>query len=73
MFRNEKVRPITYKPDFIGDGWIVELKGFGNESWPLRLKLWKKYMEDFKLPHEYFVLKTQQDCLKFIAAIKEED
>lgn len=73
MFRNEKVRPIKYTPDFVGNGWIVEIKGWGNEQWALRVKLWKKYMEDNNMPHEYFVLTTQQDCLKFIAAIQEED
>lgn len=73
QFRTEKVRPITYTPDFQGEGWIVELKGWSNDSWPLRLKLWKKYMEDNNMPQEYFVLRTQQDCLKFIKAIKEED
>lgn len=40
-YLGEKLRPITYCPDFIGNGFIVECKGFANESFPLRFKLFK--------------------------------
>jgi len=39
---NKKVLPITYTPDFIGKGWIVECKGFANESFPMKWKMFKK-------------------------------
>jgi hypothetical protein len=35
-FGNEKVRPITYKPDFVGNRWVMEIKGFASDSFPLR-------------------------------------
>ena len=35
------VRSITYTPDFVGDKWVIETKGFvpSNHSFPLRWKL----------------------------------
>ena len=42
---NKKVLPITYTPDFIGPGYIIECKGRANESFPLRWKLFKSYVQ----------------------------
>lgn len=28
----EKIRPITYTPDFTGDSYIIECKGFSNDA-----------------------------------------
>ena len=39
---NEKIRPITYTPDFIGNEWILETKGIANELFPMRWKLIKR-------------------------------
>ena len=40
----KKVQPIKYKPDFIGEGFIIETKGYANETFPLRWKLFKKML-----------------------------
>jgi hypothetical protein len=37
----KKVLPITYTPDFIGDGFIIETKGYANESFPMKWKMMK--------------------------------
>jgi hypothetical protein len=39
-----KVRPMTYTPDFVGDKWIIECKGFANEQWSLKRKLIKLFL-----------------------------
>ena len=36
----------TYTPDFIGDKWIIECKGYGNDIWKYKLKLFKYLMKD---------------------------
>jgi hypothetical protein len=38
------VRPITYTPDFSGllGEWIIETKGYANDSFPIKWKLYKK-------------------------------
>ena len=41
----EKIRPITYLPDFIGKGFVVECKGLIGDSFPLRYKLFKYYLK----------------------------
>ena len=43
---NKKVLNLKYTPDFVGDDFIIETKGRANESFPLRWKLFKKWMHD---------------------------
>lgn len=40
-FNGEKVRKMTYTPDFVGDGFVIECKGMANDAFPLRWKLFK--------------------------------
>lgn len=48
-YLGEKIRPITYLPDFIGKykdyKFIVECKGLMGDSFPLRYKLFKHYLK----------------------------
>lgn len=70
-FESKKVRPITYTPDFIGDKIIVELKGaIINESFPLRFKLFKKYMVDNKINKKLYLLKNQKQVNEALEEIK---
>lgn len=43
---NKKHRGISYTPDFIGDGFIIECKGRANESFPIRWKLFKNLIKN---------------------------
>ena len=43
---HKTIRKISYTPDFIGDGFIIECKGRPNESFPIRWKLFKKFAAD---------------------------
>ena len=42
----KKILPITYTPDFVGKGFVIECKGHANESFPLRWKLFKLLIKD---------------------------
>ena len=42
---NKKILPIKYTPDFISDSFIIECKGRANESFPMRWKMFKKYVK----------------------------
>ena len=44
-FMGEKIRPITYLPDFIGKGFVVECKGLVGDAFHLRFKLFKYYLK----------------------------
>ena len=60
---NKKVLNITYTPDFIGKGFIIETKGRANESFPLRWKLFKKLMNDRKIgSFTLYKPQNQKEC-----------
>ena len=42
---NKKILPIKYTPDFVSHSFIIECKGRANESFPMRWKLFKKYVK----------------------------
>ena len=44
-YLGENIRAITYLPDFIGQGFVVECKGLMGDSFPLRYKLFKYYLK----------------------------
>ena len=44
-YLGENIRAITYLPDFVGRGFIVECKGLMGDSFPLRWKLFKYYLK----------------------------
>ena len=40
----KKVLGIKYTPDFIGDNFIIECKGRANDAFPLRWKMFKRFV-----------------------------
>ena len=48
--QNNNIRAITYTPDFVGTHnkklFIIETKGNPNDAFPIRWKLFKKYLHD---------------------------
>ena len=69
-FSGKKIRAITYLPDFVGYDFIVECKGFANESWPLREKLFKYYMNRFLPNHRFYLVHTQKEVDAMIDELK---
>ena len=43
---NKRVNAITYKPDFVGENFIIETKGLRTESFNLRFKLFKQWVQE---------------------------
>ena len=41
---NKKILPIKYTPDFVSEWFIIECKGRANESFPMRWKLFKRFI-----------------------------
>jgi len=68
-----KIRNITYTPDFVDPNgkWIIEVKGFANDVFPLKWKLIKKHLQDSgeDIPILYLP-KNQGQVLKVIDMIK---
>jgi len=42
---SDKVRPITYTPDFVGLDWIIETKGMRTPDFDIKWKLLKKELK----------------------------
>ena len=59
---NRKILGIKYTPDFIGSDLIIECKGRHNESFPIRWKLFKKYVA-YKMPkYSLYKPQNQKEC-----------
>ena len=67
----KKVLPIKYTPDFVSDSFIIECKGRANESFPLRWKMFKKYVNDNLKHVTLYKPQNQKECDKVIELIKE--
>ena len=71
IFNEQKIRAITYLPDFVGFGFIIECKGFPNEAWPLREKLFKYYLSNSMPNFKFYVVHTQKEVDAMIKEIKQ--
>ena len=67
---SNKIRAITYTPDFVGPGYIIECKGRPNESFPLRWKLFKRYVEDH-ICATLYKPQNQKECEETVRLIKQ--
>ena len=72
-FGEKKYRPMTYLPDFVGDGFIIECKGFGNELFPMRWKLFKRYLMLNNLDYDLYICKNKKEINDLIYDIKRKE
>lgn len=71
--KGSKIRAITYTPDFVDPNgkWIVETKGYANESFPLRWKLFKKHLKDTKQQYVLFMPRNKAQVDEVVELIKQ--
>lgn len=73
---NRKIKAITYTPDFTityNDTLIIiEAKGLENDVFPIKRKLFRRYLETMKEPCMYFEVHTKRELLQVIEIIKNE-
>lgn len=68
---NKKILGIKYTPDFVGEDFILETKGRANETFPIRWKLFKKYVKA-NLPHvTLYKPQKQSECDEVVELILE--
>jgi len=66
---SKKILNIKYTPDFVSDTFIIETKGRANESFPLRWKMFKKYVKA-NLPYvTLYKPQNQKECDKVVELI----
>ena len=65
----KKIQSIKYTPDFVSSSFIIECKGRANESFPMRWKMFKKYV-NHKMKHvTLYKPQNQKECDKTIELI----
>ena len=65
----KKILNIKYTPDFVSPSFIIECKGRANESFPLRWKMFKKYV-NHKMKHvTLYKPQNQKECDEVIKLI----
>ena len=69
-----KMRDITYTPDFTFKYKkyliIIEAKGFENDTFPIKKKLFRRLLETMKTPVIYFEVYTKKQLVQAIEIIK---
>ena len=65
----KRILPIKYTPDFVSDSFIIECKGRANESFPIRWKMFKKYVKE-QLPRvTLYKPQNQKECDRVVELI----
>ena len=66
---NKKILPIKYTPDFVSSSFVIECKGRANESFPIRWKMFKKYV-NHKMKHvTLYKPQNQKECDEVVKLI----
>lgn len=69
-YLGEKIRPITYLPDFIGTyknkKFIIECKGLIGDSFPLRFKLFKHYLKRHNSKYKCYLVRNHKQVSDMI-------
>ena len=58
----KKIQNIKYTPDFVSDSFIIECKGRANETFPLRWKMFKKYVKKHLKHVTLYKPQNQKEC-----------
>ena len=65
----KKIQNIKYTPDFISSSFIIECKGRANETFPLRWKMFKKYVKTHLPRVTLYKPQNQKECDEVIELI----
>jgi hypothetical protein len=72
--RGEKaVLPITYTPDFIGEGFIIETKGYANESFPMKWKMFKFMVHNELMNVVLYKPQNRKECDETVKLILKKN
>lgn len=69
-YNGEKIRACTYTPDFVGDGFVIEVKGFSTDTFNIKWKMFKDYLRRNEIVVDLYLPRNQKDVLSIIEQIK---
>lgn len=68
----KKYRAMMYKPDFVGKTFIIECKGYSNDAWPLRKKLFEYVLTTLDKKYDFYEVHNQKEVDALVRNLKEE-
>lgn len=71
-YQGEKVRAMTYLPDFVGKDFIIECKGLMGDSFPLRWKIFKYTLMKQNSNYKLYLVRNQKQVDELIEKLKDE-
>jgi len=70
-YEGEKIRAVTYTPDFILGDLVVEIKGWQNDVFPLKRKFILRHLLDTHSRYKFRLVKTVKDMMNVIGEYKQ--
>ncbi len=70
--QSDNIREITYTPDFLGDNWIIEVKGRETPDFKIKWKMFKKWLVDNNMNVTLYKPTNQKQVLETISMIKND-
>jgi hypothetical protein len=71
----KSVLPTTYTPDFVLDTgnqlFVIECKGFPNDAYPIKRKLFLEYLSKLEKPSYFIEAKNESQIIAILALIKK--
>ena len=71
-YQGEKVRAMTYLPDFVGKDFIIECKGLIGDSFPLRWKIFKYTLMKRDSNYKLYLVRNQKQVDELVKKLKDE-
>lgn len=71
-YNGEKVRAMTYLPDFVGKNFIIECKGLVTDSFPLRWKIFKYYLKQENKDYKLFLVRNQKQVDEMVNELSKK-
>ena len=71
-YQGEKVRAMTYLPDFVGKDFIIECKGLITDSFPLRWKIFKYTLMKRNSNYKLYLVRNQKQVDELVKNLKDE-
>lgn len=71
-YQGEKVRAMTYLPDFVGKNFIIECKGLIGDSFPLRWKIFKYTLMKQNSNYKLYLVRNQKQVDELVKKLKDE-
>ena len=69
-YQGEKVRAMTYLPDFVGKDFIIECKGLMGDSFPLRWKIFKYTLMKSNSNYKPYLVRNKKQVDELIDKLK---